>query len=105
MDFFGVVQARHSTRAFTANPIEPAQLQQILQTANAAPSAGNLQAYEIYAVSNCDRLTSLAKAADDQTFIAQAPIALVFCANPARSAWKYHQRGRALYCLQDAAIA
>ena len=35
----------------------------------------------------------------------QAPLALVFCAHPARSAQKYGQRGTTLYCVQDATIA
>jgi nitroreductase len=46
----------------------------------------------------------LARAAD-QSFIAQAPIILVFFANTGRSARKYGSRGRELYALQDATIA
>ncbi len=37
--------------------------------------------------------------------IAQAPASLVFCANPARSAAKYRNRGERLFALQDATIA
>ena len=105
MDFFDVVRARHSIRAFTAQPIEPEKLQTILDAANRAPSAGNLQAYEIYAVTNPQVLRALTRAAFEQEFIAQAPIALVFCAHPARSAGKYGKRGVSLYCVQDATIA
>ncbi len=46
-EFFELVRARHSVRTFTARPIEPENLQPILEAANRAPSAGNLQAYEI----------------------------------------------------------
>lgn len=105
MDFFEVVNARHSIRAFTVRQIEPKKLQAILEAANRAPSAGNLQAYEIYAVTNRAVLRALARAALDQEFIAEAPLALVFCAHPARSAKKYRQRGESLYCIQDATIA
>ncbi len=35
----------------------------------------------------------------------QAPLVLVFCAHPARSAKKYGQRGATLYGVQDATIA
>jgi len=105
MDFFDVVQARHSIRAFIAKPIEAEKLLAILEAANRAPSAGNLQAYEIYAVSRHATLSALAYASFGQEFVAQAPVALVFCAHPKRSSRKYGHRGASLYCIQDATIA
>ncbi|CAG0944319.1 3-hydroxypropanoate dehydrogenase [Anaerolineae bacterium] len=105
MDFFETIQARHSIRAFTAQPIEPEKLRAILDSANRAPSAGNLQGYEIFAVTNRTVLSALCFASFEQEFIAQAAIALVFCANPARSETKYGERGIGLYCIQDATIA
>jgi len=105
MDFFEVVKERHSIRAFAETPIEPEQLRTVLDTANCAPSAGNLQAYEIYAVLKPSKREALARAAGDQEFVACAPVVLVFCAHPARSASKYEERGTKLYALQDATIA
>lgn len=105
MDFFEVVQKRHSMRAFTAVPIEPEKLQQILETANRAPSAGNLQGYEIYVVQDGEKKAALAQAALEQEFIAEAPVVLVFCTNAARSAQKYGRRGKTLYTIQDTTIA
>ena len=105
MDFFEVIETRQSIRAFQDKPIEPEKIQQILETINRAPSAGNLQGYEVYLVTNRAVLESLARATSGQDFIMQAPLALVFCAHPARSAQKYSQRGTTLYCLQDATIA
>ena len=105
MDFFELIQHRHSVRLFTTQPVEEQKLGAILEAANSAPSAGNLQAYEIYKVSDPARLRLLARAALDQDFIAQASVALVFCANPRRSAGKYGERGTNLYCLQDATVA
>jgi len=105
MDFFDVVKTRQSIRAYQDKPIESAQLQQILDTINRAPSAGNLQGYEVYLVTNRDVLQALARSTSGQEFITQALLALVFCANPSRSAKKYEQRGTTLYCVQDATIA
>ena len=105
MDFFEVVKTRQSIRAFLDQPIEPEKLQQILDTINRAPSAGNLQGYEVYLVTNRACLQALTKSAVGQDFVEQAPLALVFCAHPARSVQKYGQRGTALYCVQDATIA
>ena len=105
MDFFEVIRARRSIRAFLPQPIEPDKLQQILEAINRAPSAGNLQGYEVYLVTNRSCLRALTQAAVGQDFIEQAQLALVFCAHPARSAQKYGQRGTTLYSVQDATIA
>lgn len=105
MDFFEVVDTRRSIRAFTGQPIEPDKLQRILETANRAPSAGNLQAYEMHVVTHRACRRALARAALDQDFIAQAPAAIVLCALPDRSAAKHGERGASLYCMQDATIA
>jgi len=105
MDFFEVVNERHSIRAYKAQAIEPEKQQQILQAVNRAPSAGNLQAYEFYVVGDAAKKSALAKAAYDQEFLEQAPLVLVFCAHAARSAERYKERGIELYCAQDATIA
>jgi nitroreductase len=105
MEFFEVVQARHSIRAFTARAVEVEKQRAILEAANGAPSAGNLQAYEIYAVTNRACLNALVRATGDQDFVAQTPWVLVFCAHPARAAKRYRQRGETLYSVQDATIA
>ena len=105
MDFFEVVKTRQSIRAFQDKAIEQEQVQQILETINRAPSAGNLQGYEVYLVTDRDARQALARSTNGQDFITQAPLALVFCAHPGRSAKKYGQRGTTLYCVQDATIA
>jgi nitroreductase len=80
-------------------------MRRILDAARRAPSAGNLQAYEIVEVEGRAALSALARAALDQAFVAEAPAALVFCALPERSAQTYGRRGAQLYCVQDATIA
>jgi nitroreductase len=44
MEFDQVIERRHSIRVFTDQLVEPEKLQHILEAANLAPSAGNLQA-------------------------------------------------------------
>jgi nitroreductase len=105
MDFFEVIRARQSIRAFQDCPVEPEKLQQILEAINRAPSAGNLQGYEVFLVTHRACLQAMTRAAVGQDFIEHAPLALVFCAHPARSAQKYRERGSTLYCVQDATIA
>ncbi len=105
MDFFTLIERRRSVRAFQERPIEEEKVHRLLRAAQRAPSAGNLQALEVYATSRPEVKRALAQAAWDQMFIAQAPLVLVFFAYPARSAQKYGRRGETLYALQDATIA
>ncbi|MEM2955224.1 MAG: nitroreductase family protein [Nitrososphaerales archaeon] len=105
MDFFEVLRNRHSIRAFKKKDVEQEKINIILESANLAPSAGDLQAYEIVVIRDQERRLALAEAALNQDFIAQAPLNLVFFINPRRSAKRYGQRGIRLYCLQDATIA
>ncbi len=105
MDFFKIVDDRRSMRKYVETPVEDEKLHKILETANRAPSAGNLQAYEIYVVRKLEQRQALVKASWDQGFLAEAPVVLIFCVNPARSAVKYGERGNSLYSIQDATIA
>lgn len=102
---FDVIDRRRSVRVFAREPIDDRLLRKILEAANAAPSAGNLQAYEVYVVRREGQLVELAAAALSQDFLAAAPVVLVFCANPRRNRARYGERGRALYAVQDATIA
>jgi nitroreductase len=88
-----------------SRPVEEAKLKRIFEAANMAPSAGNLQAYQVRVVHDQAKRNALAKAAHGQGFLAEAPVCLVFCADPDRSAAKYDGRGRELYSVQDATIA
>lgn len=105
MKFFDVLSVRRSVRIYADTLVENEKLDKILEAINQAPSAGNLQAYEVYIVMRTDQRKALAAAALGQNFMAQAPLALVFCAHAKRSAKKYGKRGADLYCLQDATIA
>ena len=105
MNFFDLIRSRHSIRAFRKDPVESEKLDKILEAINSAPSAGNLQAYEVYLVTDQSHKTALARAALDQEFIAAAPVVLIFCQHAARSSRKYKKRGERLYSLQDATIA
>lgn len=105
MDFFEVIKERHSVRAYQTQDIAPEKLQQIFEAINRAPSAGNLQAYEVFLVTDPKFKMELVKAAYDQEFLAQAPVVLVFCTHPARAVERYGKRGTDLYSVQDATIA
>lgn len=105
MDFFEIVKERRSIRVFTERPVEAEKVERVLETALAAPSAGNLQAYTIFVVQSAEGRAALAAAARGQDFVRTAPVVLVFCTDAALSAMKYGERGERLYTVQDATIA
>jgi nitroreductase len=104
-DVVDVIGARRSVRSYLRRAVPEETLAKILEAVRRAPSAGNLQAFMVYQVTGHRALKRLAHAAQDQTFIADAPVALVFCADPLHSARHYGVRGERLYALQDATIA
>jgi nitroreductase len=105
MDFFDTVAKRRSVRAYLNKELEDDKLQKILETGNAAPSAGDLQGYEIIVVKDQQQRAALGRAARGQSFLTQAPVDLVLIANQKRSAKRYGERGVKLYSVQDATIA
>lgn len=104
MDFFKLINARRSIRAYQPQAIEEEKITRILEAANHAPSAGNLQAYVIVVVRDLATRRALAGAALNQESLIQAPVVLAFFAHQQISAVKYKQRAE-LYSLQDATIA
>jgi nitroreductase len=105
MNVLEAINARQSIRAYQARPIEPEKLEAVLAAANRAASAANLQAYHICVVRDGARKQALSAAAAGQSFLATAPLVLVFATEPSRSAAKYGPRGEQIYCMQDACAA
>jgi nitroreductase len=106
MDFWEVIESRYSLRDFDpSRDVAPEEVEKILRAAIRAPSAGNLQPWFFVVVREAEKKEALARAALDQRFIARAPVVVVVCADPDRSAMRYAGRGVNLYCLQDTAAA
>ena len=105
-DLFETVRRRHSVRHYrTDQQLSREQLHAILEAACAAPSAGDLQSYRIAVATTLEQRQALEAASGGQSFLTEAPVCLVFCADPERAASRYGERGASLYALQDATIA
>jgi nitroreductase len=96
---------RKSFRNFKDQAVEPAKIDEILEAANSAPSAGNLRARKIIVVREKEIREKISEAAFGQESILKAPVVLVFVALPKVSAKKYSSRGENLYSVQDATLA
>lgn len=97
--------ARYSCRRFRPDPVPRPLLEQLLEAARWAPSAGGLEPWRFVVVTAATPRGELAAAALHQAFVAEAPAVVVVCAVPEESARIYGARGRHLYCLQDTAAA
>lgn len=72
---------RASVRAFDPRALAPEVEDAILAAALQAPTAGNMQLYTILRVHSEETRKTLARTCDDQPFIAEAPLTLVFLAD------------------------
>ncbi|HDJ51225.1 MAG TPA: nitroreductase family protein [Thermoprotei archaeon] len=104
-DLLEIIKSRRSIRRYKSLPVEEEKLRLILEAARWAPSAGNLQPWHFLIVRDKRLREMLAEAAYGQTWMVEAPVYIVVLADPERSSYRYGDRGRALYCIQDTALA
>ncbi|MCJ7478577.1 MAG: nitroreductase family protein [Candidatus Nanohaloarchaeota archaeon QJJ-7] len=105
MEFRDLIDRRQSVRNYSDEEVEGGKVEEILEAARTAPSAGNLKAYDIEVVREEDKKEELSLAARGQDHVREASVDLVFFQDRERSGRKYGDRGRDLYSLQDATIA
>lgn len=105
MDFMELVKTRRSIRAFEDRPVPARVIETLLTAARWAPSAGNLQPWHFYAVTDPALRRELSQRAYPEAWFGRAPAIIVVCAVAGESAARYGKRGSGLYCLQDTAAA
>lgn len=103
-DLSQFLSSRASVRRYQDRDVPPDVLEQILTLASSAPSAGNVESWDVVVVRDPSVREVLADAALSQEHVANAPVLLVICANYVRSMTRYSERG-ILYALEDATIA
>ena len=103
--FVEVLKRRRSVRSFRSEEIDDATIARIITAGTMAPTAGNMQAWYFYVIREDYLRKKLAEAALNQSFIAQAPVTIVVCADLERAHAVYKKRGVEVYAIQDAAVA
>jgi len=107
MDSFDIIRfltRRSSVRNYDNEQVSEEDIDYILKCAGTAPSAGNLEAWDVIVVREEDTRFALAEAAFGQVHLEQAPVIFAVCSNYIRSMSRYGERG-ILYALEDASIA
>ena len=104
MDVMTAIKNRRSIRRFLDKEIPKDAIDALKDALIWAPSAGNLQSRRFYFVFNNDVKKRIVDAALHQTFILQAPLVVIACADLliGRS---YGSRGEELYSIQDVACS
>jgi nitroreductase len=105
LDVFEAIKGRRSIRTFKDQEVSAELVEELVEAARWAPSAGNLQPWEFIIIRKPEVKRKLVEAARGQSFLEEAPVLIVVCASENRSAQGYGARGRTLYCLQDTGAA
>jgi nitroreductase len=105
MEFFEVIKNRKSIRSFKRQALPQEVINQLIDAAKAAPSAGNAQPWAFVLATQQKTKQVLAQAAFNQKWLEEAAAVFVVCADMKRAEESYGERGRTLYCIQDTAAA
>ena len=105
MEFIDVIKSRRSIRSFLDKNVPDELILKMLDAARYAPSGGNCQPWHFYVIRNKEMLKQLNEKVYKSSWFAEAPVAIVICANIPESERRYQDRGRNLYCIQDTAAA
>ena len=76
-----LIQKRYSVRGYKPDPVEEDKLQQVLEAARLAPTAGNRQRFRLIVVHTEGREEELRRIYDRDWFV-QAPIVICACRHP-----------------------
>lgn len=87
-----LLKSHTSIRKFNETKITDEQIQHIIESAMQGATAGNMMAYSIIKIKSKDTLSKLAKSCDNQPFIADADLALLFVADNYKWHKFYEQR-------------
>ena len=82
MDVFEAIKTRKSIRKYNPNSIPDEKLKIIFEAARLAPSAGNRQPWRFVVVQDTEKKQALAKAANNQMFLADAVAIVTVTGDP-----------------------
>ncbi len=80
MSVMDAIKTRKSVRSFLDQSVEDEKLRTILEAGRLAPSASNRQEWRYVIVRDRETRKKLAEAANWQTFVGEAPVVIVACA-------------------------
>ena len=79
MNVMEAIKSRRSIRSYQDRPVEEEKLQAVLEAAQWAASARNMQEWKFIVVRDQERRQELMKAAKNQKFVGEAPVVIAAC--------------------------
>ena len=101
MDFLKLAEKRYGVRSYKPDPVEEYKLEKVLEAARLAPTACNLQPFQLIVIRTEGREEELRRIYRSSWFV-EAPIIVCACAIPSQS---WSRRDGENYCYVDVAIA
>ncbi len=115
MDLFEAIKSRRSIRKYSDKPVDGDKLQTVLEAVRMAPSWANYQCWRLVVIKDKatkEKISGLAyvesffatkgyKSNPSMKALAEAPVVIVFCADPAQSGTMWGQN----YYLVDVGLA
>ena len=95
-DLLRSLLGHRSVRAYLRDPLPPGTLETLVAAAQSAASSSNLQTWSVIAVEDRGRKARLAEASNQQAFVEQAPLFLVWLADLSRLDRVARAHGRTL---------
>ena len=83
MEFSELVKKRYSVRAYKPDPVEDEVLNDVLEAARLAPTAGNRQPFQLIVIHTTGREAELKRIYNRDWFV-QAPLVICACGIPAQ---------------------
>ena len=93
MDVVDAIKARRTVRSYSERPVADELIEGLLEAARLAPSALNFQPWRFVVVTDRAKIDGIVAASYGQTWIAQAPVVIVCCADtmPGQRMERYRQ--------------
>ena len=101
MDFLELARKRYSVRAYKPDPIENDKLKRVLEAARLAPTACNLQPFQLIVIHTKGREAELRRVYRSSWFV-EAPVVICACGIPSRGWVRSDGKN---YCDVDVTIA
>ena len=80
-EIINLLQRHSSVRHFTSQPVAPEMLRAIIKSGQCASTSNHIQAYTIINIRDQAKKNRLAELSGHQTYVADCPVFLVFCAD------------------------
>ena len=80
MEVYEAIRLRKAVRSYQDRPVEKDKLERVLNGARLAPSAHNMQEWRFVVVSDRATREALRQTANNQAFVAEAPLVIACCA-------------------------